>query len=432
MTMSKKPFDKKSPDPELRKMAEGILANAPKAKTPALSAEHLLQELTVHQIELEMQNEALRQLQNELEASRDRYVNLYEFAPVGYLTLSTDGMIEEINLTGVTLLGVERAKLLRKGFTACVMPECYGRWLQHFTRVKESGKPETLELTLRRGDAVFHAQLDCVRQAEHTIGVVMIDISERKNAEAQLQEVHEQLTHAERLSALGKLTGTIAHEFNNPIYSVRNVLEQTLDQLEHNEELKPLLTSAIQECNQMADTVRKLRYFYQPADGTKTWVDINQTLDETILLLKKQLTANKIELKENYALHIHKVRVIEDQMKQAFMNLLQNAQEAISPEGGTIRVTTECPDDNNLKIIIEDTGKGIPPENLRRIFEPYFSAKTIKGAGLGLPVCHSIINSFGGKIEVRSELGKGAVFTIHIPTDSSRLSHNQIKGVNHG
>src|ERR1035437_4930475 len=120
------------PDGLLRGDAEAELKHTPRAEVPARSADELLHELQVHQIELEIQNETLRQAQDALEESRDRYVDLYEFAPVAYLTLSATGRIEAINLTGATLLGIERESFLHNRFTRFVASEDRDRWQRHF------------------------------------------------------------------------------------------------------------------------------------------------------------------------------------------------------------------------------------------------------------------------------------------------------------
>jgi len=171
----------------LRAQAEAQLANRQPPEATARSAEELLHELRVHQIELEMQNETLRQAQQALEASRDRFVDLYEFAPVGYLTLTAEGMISEINLTAVTLLGRERDKLLNRSLRTLVSAEAQDRWVRHFRMVKTRAEKSSIELPLQRGDgAVFQAQLDCVSAAS-TVRITLSDITERKLVEEELR-----------------------------------------------------------------------------------------------------------------------------------------------------------------------------------------------------------------------------------------------------
>ena len=179
----------------LRTAAEAELAATPEATpetTPTRPVAELLHELQVHQIELEMQNETLRQTQQAFEQERDRYLDLYEFAPVGYLTLSAEGIIEAINLTGATLLGRERKALLQHRFAACVAPVDRDVWLRQFQSVKLHAEPHSVELALQRGDgSVFQAQLECAPQKGGPGGtalrLALSDISARKVAEDQLR-----------------------------------------------------------------------------------------------------------------------------------------------------------------------------------------------------------------------------------------------------
>ncbi len=175
----------------------------------------VLQELRVHQIELEMQNETLRQGQVALEESRDRYLDLYDFAPLGYLELSADGMIEEINLTAVALLGGERQKLLRRSFTSLVLTEDQPRWMTLFLEVKQGGGKGKVDVAVQRGNGtVFQAQLECVMQKPGaggaSIRIALTDITERKQAEkllasseAELRRANENIRFAERAARAG-------------------------------------------------------------------------------------------------------------------------------------------------------------------------------------------------------------------------------------
>ncbi|MDP2901516.1 MAG: PAS domain S-box protein [Methylovulum sp.] len=144
-------------------------------------------ELEVHQIELQMQNEELRRTQTALEASRDRYLQLYEFAPVGYLTLTGDGLIMEANLTSATLLGVERKKMLKRRFASYIAPKDSDRWYRFVLQTKE-GCNKNLELTLHRADGTcFDALLSCQCGTAQIRRITLTDISERKQAETELR-----------------------------------------------------------------------------------------------------------------------------------------------------------------------------------------------------------------------------------------------------
>ncbi|MFT6654129.1 MAG: diguanylate cyclase (GGDEF)-like protein/PAS domain S-box-containing protein [Marinomonas primoryensis] len=185
--MDKDQVDKALIEDQLRAAAEVELANRQPPKTMAGPADEVLHELRVHQIELEMQNEALLQTQQALEESRNRYIDLYEFAPVGYLTLSEKGMIASINLTGVSLLGQERSKLINKSLRTLVIAVDQDKWVRHFMVFHTLTQISNIELSLQRGDGtVFQANLDCVG-TPLGLRITLSDISKRKQVENELR-----------------------------------------------------------------------------------------------------------------------------------------------------------------------------------------------------------------------------------------------------
>ncbi len=160
------------------------------------TTEEIIHELQVHQIELEIQNEELRRVQLELAASKDRYQDLYEFAPVGYFTLTHKGIITDVNLAGATLLGVPRSKLIKQGFGHFVTPECQDTWFQHIISVTKQGEKQTCDVTLNCGDgSLLYAGLESTRidapardgdeqSQPYQIRMALTDITERKMAKA--------------------------------------------------------------------------------------------------------------------------------------------------------------------------------------------------------------------------------------------------------
>ena len=195
--------EKKYAELSLRAAAETQIDNTPGGGMPVRPIDELLHELQVHQVELEMQNEALRQKQIELEATRDRYVDLYDFAPVGYLTLTADGTIDEINFTAATLLGMTRKDVLHRRFTSLVAAEDQSRWLTHFLNVNELDSKGSVELSVQRGNGTaFRVRLDSRRTGVGADGtavrIALTDISLRKSAEAVLLQRNEELERFNR------------------------------------------------------------------------------------------------------------------------------------------------------------------------------------------------------------------------------------------
>lgn len=183
-------------NPSLRAAAEARLAQRPPVTSPRSSTQELLHELRVHQIELEIRNETLREMQAELEVSRDAYVDLFDFAPVGYLLISPAGLIEQVNLTAAQLLGIERSRLLRRRFSRYVAPESGEHWQQHLIRMLHPDGKDACELVMQRGDAAcFHARLECmyVVASAPQVRIILSDITARKEAEQTLYTQTEEL-----------------------------------------------------------------------------------------------------------------------------------------------------------------------------------------------------------------------------------------------
>jgi diguanylate cyclase (GGDEF)-like protein/PAS domain S-box-containing protein len=178
----------------LRAVAEDKLAGMSAQESASLPNEELLHELQVHQIELEMQNDTLRQAQIALEESRDRYVDLYEFAPVGYVTLTSKGLIKEINLTGAAMLGEERLKLLHRPFAGFVSADERARWYREFSNNMLCCDKQHCEFLLQRVDgSSFHALMNCLLSEKGDARITLTDITERKRTEAEIFAAQSQL-----------------------------------------------------------------------------------------------------------------------------------------------------------------------------------------------------------------------------------------------
>lgn len=211
---TKDPFSSLS-EPQLRALAEQRLTRSPQDDLSAWSAEHLLHELQVHQIKLEMQNEALRRSQLILEKSRDSYLDLYEFAPVGYLTLGASGLISAINRTGATMLGADRKKLLSQRFDRFVAAADIPEWQGKFAYRLRHGGQESHELHLQREDeTIIHVRLDShlvqSDDAPPSLRLTLSDITAYKQALAELHASEDRLRLAKTAAGLGIFDRDIA------------------------------------------------------------------------------------------------------------------------------------------------------------------------------------------------------------------------------
>ncbi|MBU1545174.1 MAG: PAS domain-containing protein [Proteobacteria bacterium] len=238
-------------------------------------------------------------------------------------------------------------------------------------------------------------------------------VAERTN---QLGRTYEQLLHAEKFSAVGKLAASIAHEFGNPIIGIRNFL-LGLRSVPLEKGDAEMLNLAIGECARVKDLISTLQDFNRPTTGKVASVDLHRIIEELLLLGKKKLSDRHIAVERHFSAELPAIQAVPDQIKQVLLNVIGNAEEAIPETGGTITITTEVSGEN-VRVLIQDTGKGIRQKDMALIFEPFFSTKpAVEGTGLGLSVSYGIVKRHGGDITVKSGRGKGALFVITLPID---------------
>ena len=232
---------------------------------------------------------------------------------------------------------------------------------------------------------------------------------------AELKKKNEQLVYAEKLTATGKLSASIAHEFNNPLYGIKNVLEEVQDGVEMEPAYKKLVAIGVSECKRIAELIKNLQDFHRPSQGVFESVNINNIVDEVCLLIKTKMKKRKIAFNVNLSDQELIINGVRDQLKQVILNLLQNAEEAITGDEGRISVKSELKDAIVL-IEFQDTGSGIDPKIVKSVFEPFFTTKSaVKGTGLGLSICHGIIKAHKGDIDINSQPDQGTTITLSFP-----------------
>ncbi len=279
------------------------------------------------------------------------------------------------------------------------------------------------------------------RQAEETNLALQQEIAIRQQAEddlltlnneleqrveqrtLELQKTQMQFLHAEKLSAIGKLSASIAHEFNNPLQGILAVLKGLKRRAVLEDEDKELLDEAIEEGDRIKELIRSLQEFNRPSTGKKNLMDVHKALDAVLLLYKSDLKGKRISVTLDYTQHVPQIQAVADQIKQVFLNMITNAAYACRQRGGVITVKTWQENEDTVAIAIQDTGVGINRADMELIFQPFYTTKPeIKGTGLGLSICYGIIKNHRGEIRVVSQPGKGSTFTILLPIKGAEIA----------
>ena len=239
---------------------------------------------------------------------------------------------------------------------------------------------------------------------------IIKDLTEKKKMESALIQ-------SERLAATGKLAASIAHEINNPLYGIRSCLNHVLNTRKEGID-QQFVRLAIKETDRIADLIRNMKTFYMPNEGGVQKIDIGESLRDVFILNRKYLEEHSVKLKFSPD-GAYYVECIPDQIKQVFINIINNAVEAM-PDGGELRVDIKNDADaGTVGVSFEDNGVGIASDDLPRVFEMFYTRKTmVKGVGLGLSVSYGIVKRHGGTIDVKSEVGKGSAFTVTLPVKS--------------
>ena len=365
---------------------------------------------------------SLQQKASEYERLKEFSENIVESINVGILAVDLEERIESWNAQMEVLYALPRAEALGRRLSE-VFPESF---VDEFHRAMgEEGSVQGVHnlykfrIETRAGEqrTANIAIAPLVSRDFATVGRIVLvdDITDRV-------ELETQLTQAEKLSSIGLLAAGVAHEVNTPLAVISSYAQMLAKQVRGADGVEarvgPLLDKITQQTFRASEIVNGLLNFSRTSGTAFTEIDVNTVIRDTLNLLEHQLKTSNVRLESDLDPALPPILGNPGKLQQVFLNLFLNAKDAMAG-GGTLRVATEV--NGHVGVSISDTGSGIAPEHVKRIYDPFFTTKSApregqrRGTGLGLAVTYGIIQEHAGKIEVQSQTGAGTTFYLEFP-----------------
>ncbi|RJP24360.1 MAG: response regulator [Deltaproteobacteria bacterium] len=413
-------------DEELRRCAEERLRRAKAGTGPILSqgdAEKILHELAVHQVELEMVNEELRRANEESEAALARYTDLYDFAPVGYVTLDIGGKILSANLTAAVLLETDRSRMIHLPFQQFVPDGDRPAFKAFLKRIFEGGASEVWEANLlREGESPLFVRIEAVLSGPgQECRAVLEDLTEQRKIQNQIRQAH-------KMEAIGQLAAGIAHDFNNLLTSILGYSELMIHRLSPGDPGMHMVEEIRKAATRAAVLTRQLLAFSRRQVLTPRIVDLGEIITGMEMMLRR-LVGEDIDLTTAVEPGLWSIKADPVQVEQILLNLAANSRDAM-PRGGGLSISAanvmltesstrkhpQLSAGHYVALTIQDTGCGMGEETLSHLFEPFYTTKEVgKGTGLGMASVYGVVKQSGAHIDVASEVGKGTTVRICFP-----------------
>jgi len=370
-------------------------------------------------------------LERQLRETKEFLERIMESSVDGILTTDLKGRLTYVNRAMEDMLGYSRSEILGSHISSFyVRGIALAREIMSILKASERAENFEMEVKRKSGEALtILTSLFLLRnEDEAIIGTAGIfkDITKQKALEAKLKEAQAYVVEASKMRALGELVAGVAHELNNPLMASQTILHVILKNLRSNFPERERL-ELIRKCNDRIEKiVDHLREFSRQTKPEFQEIDINQPVENALMITGQQLLNHGISVVSHLSKGLPKVKADANQLEQVFLNLISNARDAIEENQGlkkelTIRSSfSEDGGTPTVVVSVKDSGVGIAPENLTKIFEPFFSTKPVgKGTGLGLSLCFGIVEAHGGRIDIKSKVGEGTEVFVILPAKES-------------
>ncbi|HID62589.1 MAG TPA: GAF domain-containing protein [Anaerolineae bacterium] len=353
--------------------------------------------------------------------SEERYRDLFENANDLIFTLDRDFNITDANKVGERLTGYTLEEARGMNVSHFLSPKDLERarlFLANLLAGRPVQQPFEVEIMRKDGGKVLcEITGRLIKKEGKPVGVHCIarDVTERRR-------LQEQLLQSEKLSAIGQMISGVAHELNNPLTTVMG-FAQLLQAEELGDQVKQDLEKISQAAERARRIVRNLLIFARQHKPGKKYVDINEIIQRTLELRAYQLKVDNITVTLELDERLPRTMADPYQMQQVFLNLINNAHQAMVADRGRGHLTVRSQmAGDTIQVTIMDDGPGIPEKDMRRIFDPFFTTKEVgEGTGLGLAICYGIVQKHGGRIWAESEVGRGTTFTVELPVKEMDL-----------
>ncbi|HEV8606277.1 MAG TPA: ATP-binding protein [Tepidisphaeraceae bacterium] len=397
----------------------------------------IVHDLHVNQEEVRAQNDQLIEMKKSLERSRDRYADLYDFAPIAYMTFNPQGIVIDINLTGATLLGTERLRILGTPFLLYIEEPDRPAFLEHMRRCREGARgngaaaPIVTELRLvARDGRKFVAQLLSRRSSNDADGSTsyrsaLSDLTELKRAEAEKRELalKEQAARAD-VEARDRFMAILSHELRTPLTPVLAAVSALLERSNVSRSERPILEMIRRnielEARLIEDLLDVTRITRNRLQLRVETVDIHTAIRDVLDMCAQEAHAKSLKLSSELRARKQLVRGDPARLRQIIWNLLKNAVK-FTPAGGLVILRTYNPSPSRVALHVIDTGIGIQPDVIGKLFSAFEQddndRRRYGGLGLGLTISKSLVEAHAGTISASSDgKGRGATFVVELST----------------